>query len=79
MDTRFINENNNSFLDIYFQNINNSDECASDSEPDSIIYFAGYLEKHCIYNFQCDHFKNILTNNKYIHINNYSNEILLKI
>lgn len=83
MNTNFINENINS---IYtFQNSDDSNEYSSESELEndeqnftledcSISYFAGYLAKRCIDNFQCENCKQVLLNKE---IYNNSNEILI--
>jgi len=72
-------------LNNFFQNSDDNEshlEAASTAvldctlEKNSVVYFAGYLAKRCVDNFQCENCKNILIDNNDIY--NNSNEILLK-
>lgn len=85
MNTTNLTEDNNEVLDKSFQSVDNSNENCSESELEndklnvtleecSISYFAGYLAKRCIDNFQCENCKQVLVNNE---IYNNSNEILI--
>lgn len=77
VDTNLINENPNEILNTFFQN-NDDDESHLEAtsstvldctlENNSVVYFAGYLAKRCIDNFQCENCKNILVDNNNIGI-----------